>query len=209
MKISVILFEGFELLDVFGPVELLSFVEGWEIEYLALVPGPVRSSQSARVVAEKSLAEVEETDMLLVPGGRGTRGLVEDDAFLTRLRQLGENARWVASVCTGSALLAAAGLLEGHRATSNKRAFNWATSFGSDVTWLSRARWVHSGNRWTSSGISAGIDMAAAFIRHLRGEGEAERICQIAEITVRTDSLDDPFAVDTRASSPASAMSSS
>lgn len=134
MKISVILFEGFELLDVFGPVELLSFVEGWDIEYVSLNPGPVRSSQGARMVAEKSLSEVEETDMILVPGGRGTRGLVEDAAFLAQLRRLGENSRWVVSVCTGSALLAAAGLLEGHRATSNKRGLTWLR-LSSAISW--------------------------------------------------------------------------
>lgn len=195
MRISIVLFEGFELLDVFGPVELFSFIEDWDIEFLAPTLEPVASSQGVQVIPTGTYMERKATDLLLVPGGKGTRVLAEDTLFLAWLASIGEHSTIVSSVCTGSALLAQAGLLENHRATSNKLAFEWVTGFGKNIDWQSRARWVHDGNRWTSSGVSAGIDMAAALIADLKSAAERDRACQRAELVFTTNPTADPFAL--------------
>ena len=100
----------------------------------------------------------------------------------------------MSSVCTGSAVLAAAGLLDGYRATSNKRAFTWATSQGPQVEWVPQARWVEDRNRWTSSGVAAGMDMAVALIATLCGKGAAKDAAAQIELEVHTDPDWDPFA---------------
>lgn len=112
MKISVVLFENFELLDVFGPVELFSLVEGWDVEFLSETAGPVASSQGVKVLADKSFADFEGADLLIVPGGRGTRVLTQDKIFLGNLKAMASKVGTLASICTGATLLAAAGLLE-------------------------------------------------------------------------------------------------
>ncbi|WP_237202694.1 DJ-1/PfpI family protein [Rothia endophytica] len=193
--IAVILFDDFELLDVFGPVELLQFVSRYHLEFYAPTPGKVRSSQGIEVIAPHSLADLEGADLLLVPGGKGTRALVNDQEFIKRLTLLGHASSTVASVCTGAALLARAGLLSGHKATTNKRDYHWVTSFGPDVLWQSSARWVQDRTRWTSSGISAGIDMTAALIGHFEGQEVLQEILNRAELTVATDPSHDPFAI--------------
>lgn len=192
--VAVLLFDGFELLDVFGPVELLHLTPGITIGYYAQQRGPIASSQGGRVVAEHSYDELLDPDIILVPGGMGTRKLVEDAEFLKRLKEIGTDAALVTSVCTGSALLAAAGLLESYRATSNKLAFGWASSFGTAVEWVTTARWVHDRDRWTSSGVAAGMDMAAALIADLCGPEVARDATVLAELEVHTDSTWDPFA---------------
>lgn len=190
------LFEGFELLDVFGPVELLHVAgDLFEIEFLgppgkALVP----SSQGVEVRAQRGYDEASRPDIALLPGGIGTRKLVRDDAFLAWLRDFTSPAQIVASVCTGSAVLAAAGLSDGYRATSNKLAYGWATSHGANVSWVPQARWVEDRDRWTSSGVAAGMDMTAALIRHLHGEDVADEVTLFTELEVHRDPSWDPFA---------------
>lgn len=191
---SVVLFEGFELLDVFGPVELLSHVPHVTMDYVGPHPGPVRSSQGAQIVADLSYPPARN------PGHRPrtrrncTRRLVTDGAFLSWLAETGEHSQLLVSVCTGSAVLAAAGLLEGYRATSNKLAFTWASSFGRNVGWEPHARWVEDGDRWTSSGVAAGMDMTVALIASLFGPGVREAAVIRAEYQPQTDSTADPFA---------------
>lgn len=193
-RVTVALFAGFELLDVFGPVGLFGHVPEIEVEYVANIAGPITSAQGAQVIATRCIAELETVDILLVPGGAGSRTLVEDAEFLDRLNYIGSRAQLVASVCTGSALLAAAGLLEGKRATSNKLAFDWATSFGNEVTWVKKARWVEDGNRWSSSGVAAGMDMAVALISSILGKEAGRFAARKIEYRPQTDSTIDPFA---------------
>ena len=193
--VSVVLFEDFELLDVFGPVELLARLpEEYRIVYVAPEAGPVRSSQGAEIVVPASLKNAAPTDIVLVPGGPGTRRLVRDQQFLQMLTHLAAPAAIIVSVCTGSAVLAAAGLLNGYRATSNKRAFDWASGHGDGVTWVRRARWVHDRNRWTSSGVAAGMDMTAALIGHLTGPEAATTAAREIELEIHPDPTRDPFA---------------
>ena len=193
-RVGVVLFEGFELLDVFGPVELLSHVPHVAMDYVGPRVGPVRSSQGAQIVADLSYPQLATPDIVLVPGGAGTRRLVTDKPFLSWLAEAGEHSQLVVSVCKGSAVLAAAGLLEGHRATSNKLAFTWASTFGRNVAWEPHARWVEDGDRWTSSGVAAGMDMTAALIASLFGPGVREAAVTRAEYQPQTDSTVDPFA---------------
>lgn len=195
LDIDVVLFDGFELLDVFGPVEFLgSLPEHFRITYVAPAAGHVRSSQGAEVLATEAMASTRRPDMILVPGGMGTRALVDDACFLETLALSAKHAPWVASVCTGSAVLAAAGLLSGYRATSNKRAFEWVQQFGNDVEWVREARWVHDRDRWTSSGVAAGMDMAGAIIRHFLGDRIASDVAYDLEYEFQEDSTVDPFA---------------
>jgi putative intracellular protease/amidase len=128
--IGALLFEGFELLDVFGPLEawgMLASAGGWKIVTAAASAGAVASAQGPRAVADHSLAGCPKLDAILVPGGIGTRREVRNEALLEWLRRRSSEAEVVTSVCTGAALLARAGLLDGRRATSNKAAFGWVT----------------------------------------------------------------------------------
>lgn len=193
--VSVVLFEGFELLDVFGPVELLSrFPDEIEVRLLGPEAGPVRSSQGTEVVATTGYRDAATPDIVMVPGGIGTRALVADNHFLDWLREWASGAAIVTSVCTGSGVLAAAGLLDGYRATSNKKAFGWASDHGADVTWVPQARWVEDRDRWTSSGVAAGLDMIAALIARLHGAEVAATAAREIELDIHTDPDWDPFA---------------
>lgn len=193
--IAVVLFDGFELLDVFGPVELFSLVpDEFAIEFIGPGAGPVASSQGVRVNATVGYDTARTPDIVLVPGGQGTRRLVSDEGFLSWLRAWAQPAPLITSVCTGSALLAAAGLLDGYRATSNKAAFAWVCEQSDKVDWVAQARWVEDRDRWTSSGVSAGMDMTAALLAELLGSDVAQKATTRAELDVHDDPYWDPFA---------------
>ncbi|MER0080808.1 DJ-1/PfpI family protein [Corynebacterium sp. KPL2861] len=193
-NIGIVLFDGFELLDVFGPAEVLANTPGLEVNYLSKHDSPVSSAQGVRIVPTMRF-ESFSGDTLLVPGGRGTRSLAQDPEFLRQLTALASSADIITSVCTGSALLAAAGLLENHTATTNKNAFDWVRTHGQKIEWKKQARWVHDGNLWTSSGVAAGIDMAVAFITHFFGEETALSVTNHIELIVNSNPDNDPFAV--------------
>lgn len=194
-RVAVVLFDGFELLDVFGPVELFGALpDRCTVTLVGPGTGPVRSAQGPRVLADHDYRSAPPPDVVLVPGGIGTRRLVDDETFLAWLHEWASRAAVVTSVCTGSGLLAAAGLLDGHRATSNKRAFAWAVRQGPNVTWEARARWVEDGDRWTSSGVAAGMDMTVALIASLYGEDVALDVAARVELEPHRDPAWDPFA---------------
>ncbi|HTQ24538.1 MAG TPA: DJ-1/PfpI family protein [Candidatus Binataceae bacterium] len=196
--VGVLLFEGFELLDVFGPLQawgmLAEITRAYTIVAAAETPGPIRSAQGPRAVADYALADCPPIDVILVPGGIGTRREVNNAALLEWLRRRAAQAEVVTSVCTGAALLACAGLLDGRRATSNKLAFKWVTSQGPAVQWVGQARWVEDGKFTTSSGVSAGIDMALAMIARLVDVNTAEQIAIRMEYEWHRDPSWDPFA---------------
>lgn len=156
--------------------------------------GPVASIQGPRAYADVSYADAPGCEITLVPGGRGNRTLVTDSGFLGWLALWASNAQYVTSVCTGSGLLAASGLLDGYRATSNKRSFAWASAQSSKVEWVAEARWVRDRNRWTSSGVAAGMDMALALVGQLCGDQLAEDGADRVEYERHRDSTWDPFA---------------
>ncbi|MBA4021398.1 MAG: DJ-1/PfpI family protein [Gordonia sp.] len=195
-EVSVVLFDGFELLDVFGPVEILSVLpEQFRVTMVAAEAGLVASSQGTRVEATAGFADAASSpDIVMVPGGIGSRPLVDDENYLEQLRTYVSGAQLVTSVCTGSAILAAAGLLDGYRATSNKRSFDWVATQVSSVIWERRARWVQDRDRWTSSGVAAGIDMTAALIADLVDTETAQHAAAVIEYAPQTDPDNDPFA---------------
>jgi transcriptional regulator GlxA family with amidase domain len=194
---GALLFEGFELLDVFGPLEawgMLAAAGDWNLVTTAADAGPVASAQGPRAVADCSLAMCPKLDVLLVPGGMGTRREVKNDVLLDWLRRRSADAEVVTSVCTGAALLARAGLLDRRRATTNKAAFGWVVEQGPAVAWVKEARWVEDSPFVTSSGVSAGIDMTLAVIAKLVDADTAERIALRMEYEWHRDASWDPFA---------------
>ncbi|AVK38998.1 DJ-1/PfpI family protein [Morganella morganii] len=193
MQADIVLFDDFETLDVFGPAEIFGRSPHYTLNYCSLSGGVITSSQGAQIIT--TVFEPEKTALMLVPGGQGTRRLVSDEGMLATLRTAAQHAQWCLSVCTGSALLAAAGVLDGRQATSNKRAWQWVTSLSAQVNWVKKARWCADGRFYTSSGVSAGTDMALAFIADRHGETAAEEIAQHIEYRWHNDAGDDPFAV--------------
>lgn len=194
--LGVVLYPGFELLDVFGPLEAFgNLPEAYRIVVVAEKAGPVASAQGPTVNAEAGFADAPALALLLVPGGIGTREAVDDRVLLDWLARRAADAEVVMSVCTGAAVLARAGLLDGRRATGNKAFFQWVASHGSRVEWVPRARWVEDGKFATSSGVSAGIDMALAVIARREGVEMAENLARMMEYDWHRDADWDPFAV--------------
>jgi transcriptional regulator GlxA family with amidase domain len=193
--VGVLLFERFELLDVYGPLEMFGMLaDDFAIRLVSEQAETVDSAQGPRSVVDDFFVDHHPYDVLLVPGGMGTRHEVGNKLLLDWLARAAERAEIVASVCTGSALLAKAGLLDGKRATTNKRAFDWVASQGPKVDWQRKARWIEDGKFITSSGVSAGTDMALALIARLCGIDQARQVAHWAEYVWNEDNADDPFA---------------
>ena len=193
--LGVVLFEGFELLDVFGPLEMFGLAaDHFEIRLISESGGVVASRQGPKSICDDSFQSAPAIDVLLVPGGIGTRREVDNQVLLDWIKERSKQAELVASVCTGSALLAKAGVLDGLRATSNKLAFAWAASQSEKVQWQQQARWIEDGKVFSSSGVSAGIDMALAVIAKLVSQQAAEDAANFAEYSWQRDANCDPFA---------------
>ena len=193
--VATLVYPNFELLDVFGPLEIF----GWrdDLFRLSLVGherGPVQSNMGVSAFADQSLSDGAAYDVVLIPGGWGERTKVEIDRFLPWIRTAADQAEYVLTVCTGSALLAATGFLDGRRATTNKAIYKWATSKGSKVDWVHKARWVRDGNVFTSSGVSAGIDMSLAALAAMEGMPVAQAVAVGCEYRWEQDASADPFA---------------
>jgi putative intracellular protease/amidase len=189
------MFDRFELLDLFGPMEMLGLLpEEFSLETVAERPGPVVSNQKLRAYADVAFGDATGYDILFVPGGAGTRREVENPALLDWIARMSAQAEYTLSVCTGSALLARAGVLDGRRATSNKAAFDWVRSQGPQPDWVAQARWVEDGPVFTSSGVSAGMDMTLAAIKAMLDEDAARKVARWCEYTWHEDRDHDPFA---------------
>jgi len=194
---GVVLFKGFELLDVFGPLEawgMLAVMGQCKVATIAEHSGVVTSAQGPKAIADFGFADCPHLDLILIPGGIGTREEISNQVLLDWLKARAEKAEVVATVCTGTAILARTGLLDGRRATTNKRAFKWVTEQGPKVNWVREARWVEDGKFATSSGVSAGIDMALAVMARLYGATTAEQIAIAMEYEWHRDAGWDPFA---------------
>jgi putative intracellular protease/amidase len=170
MNVSVLLFDNFETLDVFGPVEILGRnKEEYQITFYSLSGVQIKNEHGILMQTEP-LKNIEEgTDIFLIPGGLGTRSEVNNVQLIDAIKQISNQSKYVLTVCTGSALLAKTGLLEDRKATSNKRAFQWVTSQEKNVNWIQKARWVVDGKYYTSSGVSAGMDMTLGFLADMHG----------------------------------------
>jgi len=196
MIIHVILFPEFETLDVFGPVEVLGKIEGCRIGYYSQDGGLVENSDGVKIDTfpiEAMQHDPNRVNVLLIPGGMGTRTEIDNRWFIEKLKRLAFISRYVLTVCTGSALLAKTGLLDGRKATSNKRSLKWVESVSDQVYWIKQARWVVDDKYYTSSGISAGIDMTLGFISDIFGMEKAEEIAFRIEYNWQKDNTIDNF----------------
>ena len=192
--LGAVLYDQFELLDLYGPLEMFGSL-GPELRIVTVAErtGPVASAQGPETVAHFDFAGAPALDLLLLPGGIGTLAQLGNAALHEFLRERSRSAEATLSVCSGSAILAKAGLLDGRRATSNKQFFSLATSQSEKVDWVEQARWVEDGPFVTSSGVSAGIDMALAVIAKLYGRERAEQIANLTEYEWQRDPTRDPF----------------
>ncbi|CUU59103.1 DJ-1/PfpI family protein [Parafrankia irregularis] len=196
MQIAIMLYDRFTGLDAVGPYEILSRIPGAEVIFAAARPGPVRAdTASLAVVADAALSEVTAPDVLLVPGGPGAADLLADQPTLDWLRGVDAATTWTTSVCSGSLLLAAAGLLTGHRATSHWICLDHLTTFGAIAT---AERVVIDGKYATAAGVSAGIDLAL----HLTGRMAGDDIAESIQLVVEYDPQP-PYAAGSIATAPA------
>ncbi|GLO70073.1 ThiJ/PfpI family protein [Phaeobacter inhibens] len=194
-RIGALIFPGFELLDVFGPMEMFGLLTGdFDLQLVSERTGPIASNQSLSAYPDSTIDTVTNYDILFVPGGAGTRREVTNEPLLQWISETAENAEYIISVCTGSALLAKAGVLDGYRATTNKAAFKWVSEQGPKVEWVKQARWVEDRNRITSSGVSAGMDMTLGAISLMHGTETAENVARWCEYTWHREKGHDPFA---------------
>lgn len=192
--VGTLLFPGFELLDVFGPLEMFGILsDDYRLEMVAEHPGPIESRQGPKAIADVGINDAQPYDIFLIPGGRGTRREVSNAALIDWIKRHAQTSATVATVCTGAALLARTGLLDNRQATSNKLSFDWVVTQGPNVNWQRRARWCVDGKFYTSSGVSAGIDMALALIANLDGLDKAQHAAGFAEYVWNTDPDNDPF----------------
>ncbi len=194
MNVAILLFEEFETLDVFGPVEILGrFKNHFKIKFYSLTGGAISNTPGVTIFTKK-LKEINTgVDIFLIPGGYGTRTEVENDSLLRTIREISESSKYVLSVCTGSALLARTGLLDFKNATTNKIAFDRVSTNGRNVNWIRKARWVVDGKFYTSSGVSAGMDMTLDFLKDLHGIDNARQIAQQMEYNWIEESKNDSF----------------
>jgi transcriptional regulator GlxA family with amidase domain len=193
--VGTVLFEGFELLDVFGPLEAYGVVpEHFKLVTVAEKAGLVASHQGPRVLAEFGCDDCPHLDILLVPGGLGTRRERNNPAMLEFVKQRAVQAQFATSVCSGAILYASAGLLDGKRATTNKLHYKELTGYSPKVEWVAAARWVQDDKFVTSSGVSAGIDMTLDVIAQIAGHEAANKAAVAMEYEWHTDSHWDPFA---------------
>ncbi|KAI5780257.1 class I glutamine amidotransferase-like protein [Peziza echinospora] len=210
LKFGVLLFPGFEILDVAGPLSALNALSR-RLNTLnngtnATLPSLIQITQHPGVVStsvglgmyETFFAPVSLTsehaydlDVLLVPGGVGTRSIPGE--YVEYIRNVYPRLQYLLVVCTGSGIVAKSGILNGRRATGNKLAWQWVIAQGPNVKWVREARWVRDGNIWTTSGVAAGIDGAFDWIKTVYGESEAELLANQIEYQRWTNASYDPF----------------
>jgi putative intracellular protease/amidase len=174
MNIAIVLYDRFTALDAIGPYEVLSRLPGARVTFVAEEAGPVVTDNGMlTVLAESSIAEVAAPDIVLVPGGPGEVAARAGGSVLQWLREVHETTTWTTSVCTGSLILAAAGLLEGLPATTHWLAMEELARLGAEPV---SERVVFSGKIVTAAGVSAGIDMALTFAARVAGDTVAQAI---------------------------------
>ena len=194
MQVSVLLFDEFETLDVFGPVEIFGRLqEHYSVSFYSQAGGLISNSHGVSIPTEKLSALKNNPEIFLVPGGYGTRKEVNNTELIKQIQKVSEGSRYVLTVCTGSALMAKTGLLDGRMATSNKRAFDWVVTTGEKVNWLKKSRWTVDGKYYTSAGVSAGMDMTLGFLSDIHGPDFAENVAREIEYNWINDKDIDPF----------------
>jgi transcriptional regulator GlxA family with amidase domain len=181
VQIAILLYDKLTALDAVGPYEVLRSVPGWEVRFVGASKGNVRTDCGALgLSADYTLDEVTEPNIVLVPGGDGSEVAMEDETVLDWLRAVDRSTKWTTSVCTGSLVLAAAGLLDGRRATSHWLFLERLGRLGADPV---GGRFVVDGKLVTAAGVSAGIDMAL----HLVGLEVGPEVAQAVQLGIEYD----------------------
>lgn len=174
MKIVILLYEGFTALDAIGPYEVLSRLPGADLTFVAARAGVVTSDTGfLKITATQGIDDVTQADILLVPGGPGDAAVMRHAPTLEWLRRMHAQSTWTTSVCTGSLILGAAGLLRGLRATTHWAWLEELRAHGAEPV---KARAVESGKIVTAAGVSAGIDMALRLVQRIAGDDLARGI---------------------------------
>lgn len=208
LSIGMLLFPGFQALDVFGPLDVINLLARTHPIHLSLLAetldpvsnraeghAPAFSNCEQRLVPTHTLSTAPALDVLIVPGGFGTRSPPNDVSRLVEfIRTTYPSLKSIISVCTGAGLLASAGVLDGKNATTNKNAFGDMVVLGPKTSWVAKARWVRDGNIWTAAGVTAGIDATLAWVADVYGEETAETTANYLEHIWMKDPSDDPFA---------------
>ena len=175
MQIAIVLYPGFTALDFIGPYEVLRWLPDAEVRFVWHEPGPITADSGVLIVAAThSFAETPSPDVILVPGGFSTMEHARDETLLDWVRNAHKTATWTASVCSGSIILAASGLLDGKRATSHWAALAALKALG--VKLVGDERIVHEGDIVTCAGVSAGIDLGLWLAGQIGGESRAKVI---------------------------------
>jgi putative intracellular protease/amidase len=174
MEIAILIFDRLTALDAVGPYEVLSRLPNAKVRFVAEETGPKQTeTRMLSLVADDAIADVTEPDILVVPGGFGTRPLIDHPPVIEWIRSVHEQTTWTTSVCTGSLLLGAAGMLDGLKATSHWLLLDRLREFGAEPT---GERVVEQGKVITAAGVSSGIDMALRLAAHVAGEDVAQAI---------------------------------
>ncbi|WP_217552464.1 DJ-1/PfpI family protein [Streptomyces sp. GbtcB6] len=174
MQFAIVLFDRFTALDAVGPYETLGRLPDSEVVFVAEEAGPVRTDNgNLALIADRTLAEVPHPDVVVVPGGPGQTPQMTNQVLLDWIRTADATSTWTTSVCTGSLLLAAAGLLEGRRATSHWLALDELRKYGAEPT---GERVVTDGKYVTAAGVSSGIDMGLALLGRISGDAVAQAV---------------------------------
>jgi transcriptional regulator GlxA family with amidase domain len=174
MQIAILIFDGLTALDAIGPYEVLSRLPGAELRFVAKQAGPKRTDTGALgVEADLALADLDAPEVVVVPGGPGSRPLMGDPEVLEWLRAAHRGSTWTTSVCTGALVLGAAGILDGKRATTHWAFLDRLPEFGAEPL---ATRVVEDGKVITAAGVSAGIDMALTLASRLAGDQVAQTI---------------------------------
>ncbi|OIW25841.1 class I glutamine amidotransferase-like protein [Coniochaeta ligniaria NRRL 30616] len=208
---GVLLYRGYDFQDVSGPLEVLYGISNTHQINLFLLAqtldpvltrprmaamNPTNSSVYPTTLPTHTFADAPDLDVLIIPGGLGMRA--SDELLQTELKYITETypkVKYLITVCTGSALLARTGILDGRRATTNKTSWKGVVHFGPLVKWVAPARWVVDGNIWTSAGVTAGFDIMFAFVKTMYSDGQelVDVWAKSIEYVPHEDSSWDPF----------------
>ena len=194
MEIAILLFDEFETLDIFGPVEIFGRLTPiYSTKFYSLHGGNIKNKHGVTINTEKLDCIPLKIEIFLIPGGQGTRTEVNNSILIEQIKEIALRSNYVLTICTGSALLAKTGLLDNKHATSNKRAYDWVISNRKYVLWNKKARWTVDGKFYCSSGVSAGMDMSLGFISDIHGVDIARKLSTEIEYKWNENKDEDTF----------------
>lgn len=173
MKVTIFVFDNYTALDLIGPYEVLSRIPGAEILLAGLQPGLYKDGKGMRIYAGHSIVDIESSDIVVIPGGFGIDAILNNTQIIDWLTRIHSTSRWTVSVCSGSLLLGAAGLLNGKKATTHWNRKEQLKEYGAEIV---DRRYVQDGKIITSAGVSAGIDMSLYLVSKLLDDNAAMKI---------------------------------